>query len=208
MARNDDCQARAAGTSTLSRFVRNAVCTWRFRCEVHTLRALHRAFAQAPAQCSRQRDVHRRTVSVQVAAADKQQRILALQQRVVAASASARTHCDASRDKDNDTSGDPALADESDWSSGSESCVEERVSVETVVHKLFLQVEDAKQQVAIRDARILELEARVAELTALTSDLRRGLEREQMQVWSEDGDHHALEGPGRSEKRSNQLAVR
>lgn len=96
-------------------------------------------------------------------AAEKQARLLELRRRATNSTCAA---IDSSRDQEEPQESSDEVSDR--------DC-EERVSVESVVHQLYLQVEAAKRQSEEKDAQIRDLEACVAELTAANNQLRRQL---------------------------------
>lgn len=156
----------------LRRFARNRAATWRLRVEIKNARVLMRVFERA-SSCdlvNRAQDlpVVRRTLS----SAERQQRVLELKRRMSASITEPHQPLEwISGLKENQE--DPEHIPDS---SSSSEC-EERVSVESVVQKLFLQVEATKREAEVKDARILELEALVASLTCKNNQLRHQLQK-------------------------------
>lgn len=141
----------------LARFLRDCMSTWRFRMEIKTLHSMNHAFEGA---CCNPDHVHfrrtrRRSAFSALPEDEKRKRVLELQQRASIKEPPPMLDHEVNDDDDDDD--DP----ENDGS----SC-EDPVTVETVVHNLFLQVEDVKRQSEAKDHRIRELEALVASLAS------------------------------------------
>lgn len=155
----------------LRRFARNRVATWRLRVEIKNARVLMRVFERA-SSCdfvngAQDLLVVRRTLS----SAERQQRVLELKRRVSASITEPHQPLEwISGLKENQE--DP----EHIRDSSSNEC-EERVSVESVVQKLFLQFEATKREAEVKDAHILELERLIASLTCENNQLRHQLQK-------------------------------
>ncbi|GAB9463617.1 Trafficking protein particle complex subunit 8 [Globisporangium polare] len=165
-------QEEQGALRVLRKFVRNQVATWRLRVEIKNVRVLVRVFERASSShhlANRTRDLPllRRTMYTAV---ERQRRVIELRHRVSTASTDSHNQ-----------SLEYALgleeAQEDPENSSSSEC-EECVSVESVVHKLFLQIEATKHEGKAKDARILELEALVASLTCKNQELRRQLQKD------------------------------
>lgn len=148
----------------LRRFVRSRVATWRLRVDIKNARVLARVFKSASSVHHANRPRGYSASRHSPCAAERQKRVLELQLRAFTPTTDAQQSlaCDLKLKEDPENS--------------SSSDCEERVSVESVVHKLFLQLEASKRSAEANDACILELEALVAALTCENHQLRHQLQ--------------------------------